>query len=270
MTDALNEALMKLSAARSAPRVFSESPSQANPRLHTAPVAAAETNVLPAKPVADQTVPAAFSAAAAAPTASEIAIASAYCSPHSPLNVPAVSAAPVVSADPVVSAPISMPPVSATALASMEAPVAVPEAAVSGTSPAVAANLLQKLRALQKLRELRGWVAAGIALALLVTIWDDLARGKNRTVGTSLEASSVDIDSLLQEFETAEPAAQRTVVADNSQAEAAGVNASSVSADYSGAASDYTSTSAAPAEQETQGDRFSGAVRFSGRIEPLP
>ena len=270
MTDALNEALMKLSAARSAPRVLSESPSQANPRLHTAPVAAAETNVLPAEPGADQNVPAVFSAAAAAPTPSEISIAPAYYSPHSPLNVPAVSAAPVVSADPVFSAPIPMPPVSATALSSMEAPVAVPEAAVTSTSPALAATLLEKLRALQKLRELRGWVAAGIALALLVTIWDDLARGKSRKGGTSAEASSVDIDSLLQEFETAEPAAQRTVVADSSQAGAAGVNASSVSADYSGAVSDYTSTSAEPAEQETQGDRFSGAVRFSGRIEPLP
>lgn len=116
------------------------------------------------------------------------------------------------------------------------------------------------------IRELRGWVATGIGLALLMTIVDDLWRqgavsGGTGAVGNA--AANVDLDELLQEFETAEPGSlppqrESAVMEPAMGDERAMGDESAVTADYGAAEADSGAAEAG-----------SGVVRFTGRIEPL-
>lgn len=116
---------------------------------------------------------------------------------------------------------------------------------------------------LVRARELRGWVAAGIALALLFTVVDDLRNRGAADFGEMVagSGSEVDLDELLKEFETAEPAShpERSEIV---ELEPLPDTESEVTADYGDeemAAEDERSASGAGAR----------VVRFAGRIEPL-
>ena len=256
MTDALNEALMKLSAARSVPQAVPVRTQQSDAVAQPAPSTAAPSICLQ---------PAELHSEFQAQATTHITPAG--------LAVPAAAVTPAVSAASVISLAESAPsvsmPASMTVAAAASEAIRSPAEPVPAATPAPSGTLLQKLQGLQKLQELRGWIAAGIALALLVTIWDDLARGRSRTGGVSAEASAVDIDSLLQEFETAEPASGKTVSAASYDDEVNPSTPSATTADYSAASADYSSVPATPATPETAGESVSGAVRFTGRIQPL-
>lgn len=221
MTDALNEALMKLAVARPAPLANT-------------------------KPLTQDQNPA----------------------PPAQIAEPAeISPQPELVLQP---EPVSQPNLTETTSLPVSAPLQAPVKPVSFKLPTSAAAVLQRLQGLRKLQDLRGWVAAGIALALLVTIWDDLNRDKSRTGNASGEASAVDIDSLLDEFETAEPAAQRTVSTRSSAAGAARVDDSNVMANYSATAADYSAAPSMPDDPEAADEKPFRQLRFTGSIQQLP
>ena len=268
MTDALNEALMKLSAARSVPQAVPVRTQQSDAVAQPAPSTAAPSICLqPAEPPSELHAQATTHITPAGLAVPAVAVTPAVSASSAPPVTPAVSAAPVISL--AESAPSVSMPASMTVAAAASEAIRSPAEPVPAATPAPSGTLLQKLQGLQKLQELRGWIAAGIALALLVTIWDDLARGRSRTGGVSAEASAVDIDSLLQEFETAEPASGKTVSAASYDDEVNPSTPSATTADYSAASADYSSVPATPATPETAGESVSGAVRFTGRIQPL-
>ncbi|MFM7036510.1 MAG: hypothetical protein ACKO2L_02195 [Planctomycetaceae bacterium] len=137
-------------------------------------------------------------------------------------------------------------------------PAAPVRAAAPPPGPAAARNWIVKIR------ELRGWVAAGIGLAVLFTIVDDLRKQDSsaRIAGPAANASvDVDLDELLHEFETAEPST-RPQRKESRPAELLPETESSVTADYGSSESDIEAVSATS-------DSGSGVVRFTGRIEPL-
>jgi hypothetical protein len=142
------------------------------------------------------------------------------------------------------------------------APVSPPAATNRAAAPPSASAAAQ--RWIVKIRELRGWVAAGIGLAILFTIVDDLWRKdlSSRTAGAAANAGAdVDLDELLREFETVEPAARRERK-ESRPSEPLMDAESSVTADYGSSESDIESASATT-------DTGSSLVRFTGRIEPL-
>jgi hypothetical protein len=214
MTDALNEALMKLSASRTASReplaaavAASTGISEAMVAVIPAPIAAAEAAEASVLPVAQAEMP-------QAPAETPLAA-----SPQSFAAVP----------------PQSQP----------EAPRNSPATLKTASAASFAAGSIKRLR------ELRGWIAMGIALALLITIWDDLRHGGSRPSGSAPgdTTAAVDIDGLLKEFETAEPAA------------AAQYQDSSRATESTPAPADASS---APASEAAL-----GGLRFTGRIQPV-
>jgi hypothetical protein len=116
-----------------------------------------------------------------------------------------------------------------------------------------------------RIRELRGWVAAGIILAILFTVVDDLRRhgqARNSTEIAASGAADVNLDELLREFETADsssrlqdnrtPEPERTVQDTESEVTAS-----------------YDDVQMESADESAVSGAGTGVVRFSGRIEPL-
>ena len=225
MSDALSEALMKLSAA---------------------------------KPVSDRNVPAAEAVAEAGDPEK---LASTQASGPSSITPQAVSAIVAeASAAPAEPAPVcrlaaELPPVGS-------APS--PSSSFSSAPATVAKDAVATSTGwLLRIRELRGWVAAGIVLALLFTVVDDLrSRGAAHFGEVAAgSGSDVDLDELLKEFETAEPAShpERSEVV---EMEPLPDTESEVTANYG------DEEMVAEDEQSVSG-AGSRVVRFAGRIEPL-
>jgi hypothetical protein len=229
MTDALSEALMKLSAAQPVAGSSAGSAGGVSEAVTVAlPAPAEESAVVPANPV----------------ESSEL-MATRF------LTAENAERSPVAAA------------MSRLRLSGLEGNAVSPPAPTLRAAAPPAA-LATARRWIVKIRELRGWVAAGIGLAILFTIVDDLWRKdlSPRTAGTAANAGAdVDLDELLREFETVEPAARR-VREQSRPSEALLDTESSVTADYGSSESDIEAASATT-------DTGSGVVRFTGRIEPL-
>lgn len=229
MTDALSEALMKLSAAKPV--------SDRNPPVAEAASAAGDSEQAASTEASGPSV--------MTPQAAAAVIAEAPAAPAEPAAVCGLAS----DHPPVGSGPSS-------ASSPSPGPIAAPGAAPVDAGTTSAGWVV-------RIRELRGWVAAGIALALLFTVVDDL---RNRGAARSGEmaagfGSEVDLDELLKEFETAEPASrgERNAVVET---EPVPDTVSEVTANYGDgemAAEDEPSVSGAGAR----------VVRFAGRIEPL-
>lgn len=206
MTDALNEALMKLSASRAASR-------------EPLPAAVA--------------TPAPLSEAVAAPA---------------PL-----SEAPE-AAEPAIAATVEAPEATAIPAPQTAMPHAFAETHLAATSATFKVSSFASA-SIKRLRELRGWIAAGVALALLVTIWDDLRHSSSKSSGSAPgdATAAVDIDGLLKEFETAEPASAAKYQEPPDTSESAPVPAP--------APADGSPVPSPAAAQN--------GLRFTGRIQPV-
>ena len=225
MTDALSEALMKLSAAK--PASGRDAPATEAASAAGDPEKVAFTEASGPSVMTQQTARAVLAEASATP-----AEPAAVCG--TAVDHPSTGSGPSVGAIP---SPASAP--------------------VPMNAGATSAGWIVRVR------ELRGWVAAGIALALLFTVVDDLrnrgAAGPGELAAGS--GSEVDLDELLREFESVEPAPrpERNAVVET---EPLPDTVSEVTADYGDgemAAEDEPSVSGAGAR----------VVRFAGRIEPL-
>ncbi len=231
MTDALSEALMKLSAVkpvRGSSVASTEGVSSAVAVAEVAP--AKELEGVTAKPV-------------------EAAVLSARSS--SPAENAALKPVAAVKAGPGLWGLDEKPGSGAASAATVQA-------ASSLASPVAVRSWIVRIR------EMRVWVAAGIGLAILFTIVDDLRRRDSfpRLADAAANAGSdVNLDELLHEFETAEPAT-RPPRRESRPAEPLLETESNVTADYGSSESDMEAVSASA-------DTGSGVVRFTGRIEPL-
>ncbi|MFM7055554.1 MAG: hypothetical protein ACKO2P_01385 [Planctomycetota bacterium] len=176
-------------------------------------------------------------------------------------------------------AAVSDPPASATGDSRAPADIAEPQAhpaiaaafarmanTQSTAAPVPVPPAASAMDFMVRIRELRGWVAAGIALAVLVTVVDDLRHHGKAHPDAELTASAVEdvnLDELLREFETAEPSArpQRSRAAEMEPV---------VDVDpESEVTADYGDTQRESADERAVSGAGAGVVRFSGRIEPL-
>ena len=233
MTDALSEALMKLSAAKP----VSDRYAPATEAAAAAGAAAGDPERVVSAEASGRSVTTLQTAAAVIAEAT-VAPAESAAVCGTAVDYPPVGSGPSSGASP------GPGPISAQGAVSMDA----------GTTGA---------GWILRVRELRGWVAAGIALALLFTVVDDL---RNRGAAGPLEmvagsGSGVDLDELLKDFETAEPASrpQRDEVVDT---EPLPDTVSEVTANYG-------DDGMAPADERSVSGSGARVVRFVGRIEPL-